>query len=810
MGAHASKITPEMTKLDLADVKLQQIPDEIPPNQLSYVRLSHNGMPSPNLPMNHKFIQHLMLDWNGISELSDRMIAALASYPKLENLDLSINNIQVIPPSFASVQTLKELNLFNNKISRYDIALPKLTHLLIGQNRLKEIPRQIVDSIVVLDMDFNFLTELNVALPRCQKLSLVLVGLEGINPKLIFPRLAKLNLERNRLKTLPDFTVFAPALRELNVAFNFLTEFPSVSREKIEVVNIRYNKITHLPFDLALYDKMTSLDFSHNMIDFVPLVPMQIVRIFGSDNTIEAVSAAETPSLQTFMLSNNRLHTLPQFVNNKMTDYVVNDNLVEKIDLELMSKEITTLSLASNRIKEIPPQLFQYPNLRRLILVRNLIEWIPMEILSSKIEFLNLTANPLKAIPRLPQTIKHLAVSYCGLTEIPDHVAQLPQLTNLFAAGNALSRVPSFVSVKMLFLSHNRIREWPASIDPGLEMLDFSCNELTTVPPLAFEKLLDLDLSHNRLTAIPQLQCPALNTLKLAHNPIEAEVEAATFNKLLHMDIVGTKIKLTGKCTIREWFSSDPTLTNVHAKYIYSSPKVAECETRGVRPSMEDAIMVHKDILPGLDIYAVFDGHGGFNTAVYGTKVLKNLIKASQGFQFTTTSITQLIQKMTEEIMKRKFTDGSTMACGFVCQGRLISAHIGDARLLLVTRSGEVRFATRDHKTTERTEFERVHSVYGSILRERVDNILAVPRSLGDRRVKGMSSEPEVCEIGIEDKDRWLIICCDGVYDVLSNKIIGQLAAQMQSANQFAYTLRNLALSWGSGDNISSIVVDLS
>ena len=537
---------------------------------------------------------------------------------------------------------------------------------------------------------------------------------------------------------------------------------------------------------------------------------MQIQAIIGDDNGIEAVSASETPNLQSFVFSNNRLHVLPQFVNNKMTDYVVNDNQIEKIDLELMSREITNISLANNQIKVIPPQLFTFPKLRRLLLVNNRIDNLPPGILSCKLEYLNLTANPLKSLPKLPATLKQLIVSYCGLREIPDHVAALPQLNKFFACGNSLTEVPSFVSVKMLMLSQNRISKWATTLDPELEMLDLSCNELTALPPLAFAKLCDIDLSHNKLTAIPELQCPVLNTLKLSHNPITAEFEPALFKKLIHMDIVGTGIKMKGPVKIREWFSSDSSLTSPHAKYIYSDAKTAECETRGIRPSMEDAIIVHKDIIPGLDVYGVFDGHGGINTAVYGTITIKNLLSASSDFSFTTTSITQLIQKMTEQILQRKFSDGSTMACGFICQGRLISAHIGDARLLLITRSGEVRFATRDHKTTERTEFERVHSVYGSIMRERVDNILAVARSLGDRHVKAMTAEPEVCELGIDDNDKWLVICCDGVFDCLSNKTIGQMAARMRSAAEFSYTLRNLALSYGSGDNISSIVVDLA
>lgn len=95
------------------------------------------------------------------------------------------------------------------------------------------------DTIVVLDMDINFLNQLNVVLPRCPKLSMVLVGLEGINPSLVYPNLVKLNLERNRFQSLPDFTKWTPKLAGLNVAFNILTTFPIVPKETIQVLNVR-------------------------------------------------------------------------------------------------------------------------------------------------------------------------------------------------------------------------------------------------------------------------------------------------------------------------------------------------------------------------------------------------------------------------------------------------------------------------------------------------------------------------------------------------------------------------------------------
>ena len=45
--------------------------------------------------------------------------------PELGKLDLSVNRIEAISASFASVQTLKDLSLFNNKLMDFNVSLLK-------------------------------------------------------------------------------------------------------------------------------------------------------------------------------------------------------------------------------------------------------------------------------------------------------------------------------------------------------------------------------------------------------------------------------------------------------------------------------------------------------------------------------------------------------------------------------------------------------------------------------------------------------------------------------------------------------------
>jgi len=59
----------------------------------------------------------------------------------------------------------------------------------------------------------------------------------------------------------------------------------------------------------------------------------------------------------------------------------------------------------------------------------------------------------------------------------------------------------------------------------------------------------------------------------------------------------------------------------------------------------------------------------------------------------------------------------------------------------------------------------------------------------------------------LRDEQNVLILACDGLWDVVSDEEATKLIADMDSPEQAAITLRNTALSKGSTDNISVVVV---
>ena len=72
------------------------------------------------------------------------------------------------------------------------------------------------------------------------------------------------------------------------------------------------------------------------------------------------------------------------------------------------------------------------------------------------------------------------------------------------------------------------------------------------------------------------------------------------------------------------------------------------------------------------------------------------------------------------------------MAFVFKSDKKLIICHLGDSRIVIVSKDGQIRFATEDHKATNKLEYEKIVEKGGSVIDGRTHGIVSVSRSLGD------------------------------------------------------------------------------
>lgn len=264
---------------------------------------------------------------------------------------------------------------------------------------------------------------------------------------------------------------------------------------------------------------------------------------------------------------------------------------------------------------------------------------------------------------------------------------------------------------------------------------------------------------------------------------------------------------------------------------------------RGKRHSMEDE-HVAEVISKHTHFYGVFDGHGGKEAAVFIAKFLPAYVMEHfpkrleamrsvlhdgfmEGHKLLRPHLEKIIPGTLEDVdndyydINRNWKNvGSTAVVAVLGNKKLFVAHAGDTRAVLCS-DGQVAFSSTDHKISNPAEYERLVKAGALFSRDRTSiwkagSLIAVSRSLGDYDHEGIViPDPEIESIELSDKNEFLILACDGVWDKLSNeqavKIVRQfLAEHPGDFNGAATFLQKSAFAAGSGDNITAMVIDVA
>ncbi|CAG8976064.1 hypothetical protein HYALB_00002342 [Hymenoscyphus albidus] len=138
----------------------------------------------------------------------------------------------------------------------------------------------------------------------------------------------------------------------------------------------------------------------------------------------------------------------------------------------------------------------------------------------------------------------------------------------------------------------------------------------------------------------------------------------------------------------------------------------------------------------------------------------------------------------------------------------LYTANVGDARIVLC-RNGKALRLSYDHKGSDENEGKRIANAGGLILNNRVNGVLAVTRALGDAYMKDLvTGHPYTTETVIQpDADEFIILACDGLWDVCSDQEAVDLIRETEDPNAAAKHLVEHALARFSTDNLSCMIV---
>jgi len=286
----------------------------------------------------------------------------------------------------------------------------------------------------------------------------------------------------------------------------------------------------------------------------------------------------------------------------------------------------------------------------------------------------------------------------------------------------------------------------------------------------------------------------------------------------------------------------------IHSEKCYEkqSINIGTHEIRGRRYSMEDVTLTKKTKLLNRDctIVAIFDGHGGITVAYRVSEILLDeLNKAHQkllnnddndNFEETLKQVIENAFMNIDDILKKYagWECGSTANVCFLFDDLIVCANIGDTRAVLFkinshNNSLEGVDLSRDHKPNDPIEKERIIKAGSRVefwsRAWRVDT-LAVARAFGDFTLKlkpklsprdqPVTAFPDITFTKRSSSDKYLIIGCDGLWDVLNNDIIKTeiekwVSEEKSDVKDLAKRLVDLAYVMVSGDNISCVVVKL-
>lgn len=264
-------------------------------------------------------------------------------------------------------------------------------------------------------------------------------------------------------------------------------------------------------------------------------------------------------------------------------------------------------------------------------------------------------------------------------------------------------------------------------------------------------------------------------------------------------------------------------------------------EAQGRRAEMEDGFVFVDGYGTSQSsaYFAVYDGHGGRNVVDYVSNVLHvNVLEEVRRHNDILVGLPEAFRRTDQEMLQLGINSSGCTVCVCVLlqegsSRTVYTAALGDSRAVISRQNTAIRMSSMtDHKATDSIEQKRVLEAGGHIINDRVNGILAITRAMGDFLLKMpmlvndvVSNQPDICSLTLTESDDFVILACDGLWDVMTDQqavdlvvqslqdmqhFMPELQAQGRSvAEILAEMLVQEALWKGTEDNVSCVVIFL-
>ncbi|XP_028662785.1 protein phosphatase 1E [Erpetoichthys calabaricus] len=273
------------------------------------------------------------------------------------------------------------------------------------------------------------------------------------------------------------------------------------------------------------------------------------------------------------------------------------------------------------------------------------------------------------------------------------------------------------------------------------------------------------------------------------------------------------------------WMKDFPRQKRVQAYYETSIHAI-----KNMRRKMEDKHIVIPDFNTLFNLqdqeeqayFAVFDGHGGVDAAIYASNHLHvNLVRQEMFLQDPCEALCRAFKLTDERFVQKAVREnlrcGTTGVVTFIRGNILHVAWLGDSQVMLVRRGQPVELM-KPHKPDREDEKQRIEALGGCVIwfgAWRVNGSLSVSRAIGDSEHKPyICGDADHISVPLDGTEDYLILACDGFYDTVSpEEAVRVVSDHLQENNgdscMVAHKLVASARDAGSSDNITVIVVFL-
>lgn len=254
---------------------------------------------------------------------------------------------------------------------------------------------------------------------------------------------------------------------------------------------------------------------------------------------------------------------------------------------------------------------------------------------------------------------------------------------------------------------------------------------------------------------------------------------------------------------------------------------------QGSRKTMEDQ---HAMVGEAVPFFAVYDGHGGTQCAEFlrdnlHTLILNHPDVMTEPEKVIREGIAKAERLFLTKCANEKIESGSTCAVALIVDDTLVTGNVGDTEIVLCRAGSPLVLSTKHNLHSNEAENERVKACGGRIISNRVGHpkfnpqvlSLGITRAIGDAgfkldeytdgRPSGVIADAETRSTKLTDDDEFLVIGCDGLWDVMSyDRVIdfcSKLAAEGVQPLDITNRLCQEALRQGSTDNVTCFYINI-